>query len=111
MEAIKALLNNGAFWIFLGTCVTAYFTYKGLLLPYQKRNKPQVMVRNASTFEELKAAVELLQTISERKDKQHSTEVSRLLKRIEDLETANGELYDQVEHLKDRLRKAHINHE
>lgn len=111
MEAVKQLLSNGAFWAFLGVFVTAYFSYKGLLLPYQKKRSGKVDVSKASTFDELKAAVELLQTISERKDGQHSREVVRLYERITHLEETNNQLYDEVERLKERLRKAHINHE
>lgn len=114
MEALRELLNNTAFWAFLGVFSTGYFGYKGLLLPYrekQRRRNGRVDVKNVNTFEELKAAIELLQTIAERKDESHVKEVNRLLKRIESLEGANDGLYEEVEHLKERLRKARINHE
>lgn len=114
MDALSELLNNGAFWAFLGVFSTAYFTYKGLLIPYrdrQRKARGRVDVKNVSTFEELKAAIELLQTIAERKDAYHAKEVVRLLGRIKTLEDANDLLYTEIEHLKERLRKARINHE
>lgn len=111
MEAIRELFNNPAFWAFAATAISGWFTYKGLFVPYQNKKKGKIDVKNVSTFEELKAAVELLQSLSERKDKQHQQEVERLYTRIHNLETDNDEMYKELTRLKTRLREAGINHE
>lgn len=119
LRQIGQLLNNGAFWVFLGTCVTAFYTYKAAVLPaLEERRKKKVLDGNgradpnkATSFEELKAVVEILQRELERKDEAHNRELIRAYSRIEAVEGENEKLYKEIEKLKDRLHRAHINHE
>lgn len=116
---IGELLDNPAFFVFLGTCVTGYFTYKAAVLPVLEQRRKQKVTdgdgkadpKKATSFEELKAVVEILQGELDRKDKAHQNEMIRAYTRIEILEKTNSKMFDEIEHLKDRLHKAHINHE
>lgn len=121
-EAIKELLNNGAFWGFLGTFSVAYFGYKGLLVPAIEERKKRkaaegngyahkINLQRVTTFEELKDVVGILQAELKRrieddieKDKRHAAERQQWSAEVQ-------ELREQIEHLKERLRKAHINNE
>lgn len=116
---ISQLFNNPAFWVFLGTCVTGYFTYRAAVVPLiEERRKRKVTdeegnpdPKKATSFDELKAVVEILQRELVRKDEAHSRELIRAYTRIEAVEKENERCYTEIEKLKDRLHKAHINHE
>jgi hypothetical protein len=113
------LLNNAAFWGFLGACVIAFFGYKGAVAPYifKQRHKhllngeKRINVKRVTSFDELKAVVEILQKENERKDaalheqeKRHQSAMQYAYKRID-------ELYGEIDNLKRRLHEAHINNE
>lgn len=114
VEKIWELLNNEALWLFLGTFVTAYLGYKGLV-----RKMPNKAIRKANSFEEVIAVVELLQKELEKKDKRHKEDTEYLLGQVRDLRTDNrelaqqlvtesrrsSELTNQIEKLNRRLRK------
>lgn len=123
---IGELLDNPAFFVFLGTCVTAFFTYKAAVLPMLEQRRKQKVTdgdgrvdpKKATSFDELKAVVEILQGELDRKDKAHQNELLRTYTRIESLEKSNDKLtgenvhlFEEVERLKVRLHKAHINNE
>lgn len=116
---VGQLLNNPAFWVFLGTCVTAFFTYKAAIVPIMDERRKQRVTdshgkadpKKATSFDELKAVVEILQGELQRKDVAHNNELIRAYTRIEALEKDNTKLYEEIDHLKARLHKAHINHE
>lgn len=124
MSELHQLLNNGAFWTFLGTITVAYFGYKVALVPYlkdQKRKKiingdidsrvppmPHLNVKKVSSFDELKEVVGVLQKELERKDKvmqeqdiRYREELMRAYGRIDDL-------YQELDKVKQRLSRARI---
>lgn len=105
LDAFHDLINNSAFWLFMGTLVSAVFAYRTAWIPYRNRNKP-VNVAKASSFEELKAAVEILGDVIERQDKAHMGEVNRLYKRIGKLEENEDRLTLKVDTLQRKLREA-----
>lgn len=124
MNEIHQLLANGYFWGFLGTLATAILGYKSVLAPIiEERRRRQylasngngsaskISIKKVTSFDELKAVVEILQGELERKDKAHIKELARAYIRIEALETENSRLYDDLEQVKDRLHRAKINHE
>lgn len=77
-QAIADLFNNPAFWVFLGTCVTSYYTYKAVI-KRTPAGKAQAQVRNATSFEELRAVVEVLQQELIDKDKRHKADTEYML--------------------------------
>lgn len=92
MDAIIRLLDNPAFWVFLGTLVTAYLGYKSVAA-----KNPQIQVkkklRNATNFEELKAVVEVLQNELENKDKRHRAELKQYDDKFDRVEAELRDLY------------------
>ena len=125
-SALVQLLSNPAFWVFLGTFVTAYYGYKAVARRYPSSKKA---VKNASSFEELRAVVEVLQGELVKKDKRHKDDTDYLLSQLRELRDDNRQLTnnlaialkenadlkvviealrEQVRHHENRLNKAHI---
>lgn len=86
-EAITKLLDNPAFWTFLGIAVTAYFGYKQVIKKYAP--KP---IQKASSFEELRAVVEVLQGELIKKDKRHKDDTDYLLGQLRAVREDNRDL-------------------
>jgi hypothetical protein len=80
-EAVLALLNNPAFWGFLGTFVVAYFGYKQVIKKTPAGIARQ-KVKNVSSFEELRAVVEVLQNELVKKDKRHKDDTDYMLSQL-----------------------------
>jgi hypothetical protein len=123
MNDFHLLINNGAFWGFMGTVVVAFFGYRGLLVPYiedQKRKKYtngngdgnyKMNIKRVTSFDELKAVVEILQNELDRKDKMMQRQDERHRIELKGAYTRIDELYEEIDKLKERLHKAHINEE
>lgn len=93
MDTIRELFSNAAFWVFLGTAVTAFFGYKGIIARYPKKIPDP---KKASTFEELMAIVELLQGELTKKDKRYSDDINYVLQRIKELRDENADLRENL---------------
>lgn len=89
LDYINNLSNNPAFWIFLGTLVTAYFGYKGII---KKTQPTKHKIRTASSFEELRSVVEILQNELEKKDKRHRRELETYDEKFMELEAEIREI-------------------
>lgn len=79
-QAISELVKNGAFWTFLGVCVTSYFGYKEVA-----RRSPTAQKKNvkaANSFEELRAVVEVLQDELHKKDRRHKDDTDYMLAQL-----------------------------
>ena len=102
-EAFSDLLRNGAFWTFLGVLVTSYFGYKEVTKrsPTGQAKK----VRNASSFEELRAVVEVLQSELVKKDKRHKDDTDYMLSQLTE---ARAEVRSLGTRLADALKKAAV---
>ena len=88
LDYISNLLENPAFWTFLGIFVSSYFGYKAIV---KKIPSPKQKIKNASSFEELRSVVEILQNELEKKDKRHRKEL---------------ENYDlKLEHIRDEMNE------
>lgn len=86
MEAIEALFGNPAFWTFLGLAIPAYFGYKQVAKKYAPKPK------QASSFEELRAVVEVLQGELLKKDKRHKDDTDYLLLQLRAVRDDNRDL-------------------
>ena len=82
-NAIAQLLNNPAFWVFLGTLVTAYYGYKQAV-KMTPAGKAKTQARNASSFEELRSVVEVLQGELIKKDKRHKDDTDYILSQLKE---------------------------
>lgn len=114
LEAINNLLANPAFWTFLGLAIPAYFGYKKVVQKYTPRP-----VQKASSFEELRAVVEVLQSELIKKDKRHKDDTDYLLGQLRAVREDNRDLTqkhadalkliadqaEEIETLKGRLEK------
>lgn len=108
MDSILKLLDNPAFWVFLGTIVTSYLGYKGIVA---KNPKSQVKkkIRNATSFEELKAVVEVLQNELENKDKRHRSELKQYDDKFDRVEAELRDLYIERTEMIKLIRRHGLN--
>lgn len=100
-EAILALLNNAAFWGFLGTFVIAYFGYKQVIKKTPMGIAKQ-KVKNISSFEELRAVVEVLQGELIKKDKRHKDDTDYILSQLRE---ARGEVLTLTHKLAEAVKQ------
>jgi hypothetical protein len=87
----------------LAAGISGYFIY----ITYRKR-KPKPRAKDATTFEELRSVVEILQAELEKKDKRHEHEVKTLYARIDRLTDENIQLHADVRNLFLILKKYNI---
>lgn len=78
---ISDLLNNPAFWTFLGVFATSYFGYKAIVSRTPEA-KQKAAVKKATSFEELRAVVEVLQQELINKDKRHKADTEYMLSQL-----------------------------
>lgn len=90
-NALSSLVNNPAFWTFLGIFVTAYFGYKQVVKKSPAGLAKQ-KVRNANSFEELRAVVEVLQEELVKKDRRHKDDTDYILSQLREARREVGEL-------------------
>ena len=116
--AIQTLVNNPAFWTFLGIAVTSYFGYKQVMKKTPV-GKMKADVHNVSSFEELRAVVEVLQGELLKKDKRHKddtdyilsqlrearSEVGRLTQDLADSVKNNSQCTQKIAHLENKLKQ------
>lgn len=100
-EALLALLNNPAFWVFLGTFVTTYFGYKQVVKKTPAGIAKQ-RVKNISSFEELRAVVEVLQGELIKKDKRHKDDTDYILSQLRE---ARSEVLELTHRLAEAMKQ------
>lgn len=112
MDHLLQLINNPAFWLFLGTFVTAYFGYKGIVkkeISNHPIKEAKKQIKNATNFDELRAVVEILQGELEKKDERHTLELKQYDDKFARIDAELQDLYVERGQMIKLLRKHGLN--